>query len=378
MKKPLLRTTERQDPAMNRRTFLQAAGIAGLTLKGELPGSARRIEPNGLLRVGLIGSDGHTGYVLNSLSRIANARLVAFAKSRPEDDADWIRRRPAFTSETRVYDDFRELFENEELDVVGVCMPFYQNAAASMEAARRGIHVVSEKPAATTLEDLDRLTDLVKKSGIRYSLMLSMRTNRAFRAAREAVEQGMIGEPVLLYSRKSYKFGPSRPWYYRERETYGGTIPWVGIHALDSMRWASGQDYVRVAAHHGNKTLDRYPGCEDYASVLFELSNGGSAVCHLDYLRPETAPTHGDDQLRLAGTEGVVEVIETGERAVLVTRSGEPRDLELPSRIDFFETFVDELRGRGTHLVGSDEALQITRVCLRAREAADSGKWIEI
>jgi len=55
------------------------------------------------------------------------------------------------------------------------------------------------------------------------------------------------------------------------------------------------------------RTLNRL-GCEDHAGLLLRLANGGTATCHLDFLRPEAAPTHGDDGLRIAGSEGVLEV----------------------------------------------------------------------
>ena len=216
-------------------------------------------------------------------------------------------------ADTRVYENYHDMLEKEQLDVVGVCLPFYQNAEASIQAARKGIHVLSEKPAAINLPDLARLEQEIHQSGVGYSIMLDMRALPIFQAARKAVQQGAIGEPILLSSQKSYQFGSERPWYYKERKTYGGTIPWVGIHALDYMRWVSGQEYTQVAAFEGNKAHPQTPGCEDHAGLLFRLANGGTATCHLDFLRPESAPTHGDDRLRIAGSEGVLEAVGFGQ-----------------------------------------------------------------
>jgi predicted dehydrogenase len=270
------------------------------------------------------------------------------------------------------------MLDKEDLQVVGAFMPYYQNAEVSIQAAGKGIHVMSEKPAATTLKDLERLESVIRSNGIRYSILLAMRAMPIFLAAREAVQQGLIGEPVLLYSRKSYKWGTERPVYYRERRTYGGTIPWVGIHCIDYMRWVSGLEYKRVVAHHGNKAHPAYLECEDHAGLLFTLSNMGTAVAHLDFLRPEAAPTHGDDRLRIAGKEGVLEVVDNEERVSLMTSKGKSGNLPLPPPVDFFGSFVAELRGEGTHLVSNQEAISITRVCLKARDAADRGEWVSL
>jgi predicted dehydrogenase len=277
-----------------------------------------------------------------------------------------------------VYEHYEEMLEKEPLDVVGICLPFYQNAEASIQAARKGIQVLSEKPAATNLQDLARLEQEIHQSGVRYSIMLDMRALPIFQAARNAVQQGMLGEPILISSQKSYKYGSERPWFYKERKTYGGTIPWVGIHALDYMRWVSGQEYAQVAGFEGNKAHPQTPGCEDHAGLLFQLANGGTATCHLDFLRPEAAPTHGDDRLRIAGREGVLEALEIGERVSVISSRGKTGELPLPPAVDFFSTFIAELRGEGQHLVSNDEAFSITRICLKARDAADTRTWVAL
>ena len=371
-----------QSPAptgMSRRTFLQSGAVGGVTLATSAGTHAvRKITADSMVRVGLVGREGHPGEILNSLAKLQKVELAAYAGSGSQDDIKWIRDHPAYGKQTHVYSDFREMLEKEDLHVVGSFMPYFQNAEVSIQAASKGIHVVSEKPAATTLNDLERLESVIRSSGVRYSILLNMRTLPIFLAARTAVQQGLIGEPVLLYSRKSYKWGDERPAYYRERRTYGGTIPWVGIHCIDYMRWVSGLNYRKVAAHHGNNAHPAYPGCEDQAGLLFTLDNMGTAVAHLDFLRPESAPTHGDDRLRIAGKEGVLEVVETEERVGVMNFKGKKENLALPPPVDFFGSFVAELRGEGTHLVSNQEAISITRVCLKARDAADRGEWVPL
>jgi len=364
---------------IQRREFLQSAVGAAVAVTGMPRASAARgIASQTPLRVGLIGRDGHYDTLLHSIPKLSNVEWTAYAKARPSEDSAWVRQHPSARGETRVYDDYREMLEKESLHVVGVCLPFYQNAEASIAAARKGIHVVSEKPAATDLSDLERLEKAVNQSGIRYCIMLDMRTLPVFQAARRAVQGGAVGEPILISSQKSYKFGAERPWYYRERRTYGGTIPWVGIHALDFMQWVSGQKYTAVAAYEGNKAHAQSPGCEDHVGLLLRLANGGTATCHLDFLRPEAAPTHGDDRLRVAGSQGVLEIWGIEGRVRVIGPRGDSGDLTLPPAIDFFGAFVSELRGESEALVSSVEAFDITRTCLKARDAADTRAWVDL
>ncbi len=329
-------------------------------------------------RVGLIGTDGHTGVILGSIQKLPGVELTAFAKSLPEDDASGIRRNKAFAEKARVYDRFEEMLDKEELDVVGVCLPYYRNHEASIAAARKGIHIVSEKPIATTLAGLAELKKAVTDSEVRLTSLMNMRCFPPYRAARKAIQDGLIGEPILLTSQKSYRFGASRPWFYKKMETYGGTIPWAGIHSIDYMRWTTGREYVEVSAWHGNQDHPDYPGFQDQAGVLFKLDNGGTAMSNLDYLRPQSAPTHGDDRLRIAGSEGVLEVLGAEGRVLLITAAGGPQELELPEKVDFFADFMAELSGEGEHLISQADAFRLTEVCLKARNAAETGDWVDV
>jgi predicted dehydrogenase len=371
-------STEHKTVSLNRRKFLQSAATASLALAVSPAGARRKIANNRVIRTGLIGRDGHYGILLNSIPRLKNVEWTAYAKGETGEDAAWTRKQRAWTEKTRVYDHYHEMLEKEDLDVVGICLPFFQNAGAAVEACHRGINVISEKPAATTLDDLAGLEKAVRSSGALYSIMLDMRGMPIFQAARKAVGSGVIGEPVLVSGQKSYIWGEDRPWYYKQRKTYGGTIAWVGIHALDYMRWVSGQDYTQVAAWEGNKAHPQYPGCEDHAGLLFQLSNGGTAVCNLDFLRPENAPTHGDSRLRIAGSEGVLEAFEAGNRVNLISGKGTVGDLPLPPAVDLFSRFIGALRGKEEPLVSVEESFSITRVCLLAREAADRRAWVPL
>jgi predicted dehydrogenase len=372
-------STDLKPVSLSRRSFLESAVGAGLTLSGTLAAqTARPITASSLIRVGLIGSDGHRDVLLGSIPHLTGVEWTAYAKDRPGEDTAWVAKQFPGSQKTRIYANYLEMLEKEPLDVVGVCLPFFENAEASIQAARHGIHVLAEKPGALTLADLDRLEGEVRRAGVRYSIMLTMRGMPIFQAARQAVSAGAIGEPILISSQKSYKFGSSRPWYYGKRETYGGSIPWIGIHALDYMRWVSGKEYARVAAFEGNKAHPATPGCEDYGALLFSLAGGGTATCHLDFLRPENAPTHGDARLRIAGSEGVLEATEVGDRVNLISAKGKVGDMPLPPPVDLFTTFVAELRGQGAHLISQADAFAIARICLKARDAADSGNWVSL
>ena len=137
-------------------------------------------------------------------------------------------------------------------------------------------------------------------------------------------------------------------------------------------------DYTQVAAFQGNKDHPDYPGFQDHAGILFEMSNGGTALINLDYLRPETAPTHGDDRLRVVGSEGVLEIKDSGKRVELISSSQEQHDITLPESKSFFADFIAELKGQGKHVLAPEEPFEMTRVSLLAHQSAKRNRIITL
>src|SRR4029078_4948767 len=124
------------------------------------------------------------------------------------------------------------------------------------------------------------------------------RARAIFRAARHAVRDGRIGVPVLAPAQKSYRFA-TRPDWYKDRDRYGGTMLWVASHGIDAIRFVTDRKILAAVGRGGNVSRPKLGSMEEYVTAIFELEGGGSGIVHADYYRPDKAPTHGDDRLRV-------------------------------------------------------------------------------
>jgi len=297
----------------------------------------------------------------------------------PSFDGEDLARLERLSPAPPLYLDWRTMLGEVTPSLVVACGRLDQNARVSLEAMRLGCHVMSEKPAALTLDDVALLREAIARNGVQYELMLAMRYEPALFTAHQVVSRGLIGEPAMVTAQKSYRWGNSRPAWYADRSKYGSTMGWVGIHAFDFARWVSGQDYVRVAAHHATRVHTDRPGCQDVATVIAELGNGGTAAFNLDFLRPEAAPTHGDDRLRIAGSQGVLEVCDQGARLQVTTADKHTPEWPLVEvNRSLLGDLVAAIEGRGALLVPASEALSITEFAIKAAQAADSGGFVTV
>lgn len=256
------------------------------------------------LRVATIGAWGHVDKVLRQMAGMGEGvQWVACSRATPEEDLSVLSTFHHDASLVPVFENPLRMLEESKPQVVIVSARLDRIAPLALKAVEAGCHVICEKPLALTHETLGVLRDAVESAGVQCVAMLDNRAHPVLAAARNAIQAGMIGEIVLCNARKSYPFG-NRPAWFANRAQYGGTIPWIGIHALDFVQTVTGSFFTAVAAMHGNSCHAEWPQCEDHAALLLELENGSRATVSLDYLRPAKAPTRGDDWIRVAGSRG--------------------------------------------------------------------------
>jgi hypothetical protein len=108
------------------------------------------------------------------------------------------------------------------------------------------------------------------------------------------------------------------------------------------------------------------------------MANGGVASVSLDYLRPESAPTHGDERLRIAGSGGVIETSLADHKVTLIRSGQAPRTLPLVAQPDLFTQFARSLSGGAPPPLSLHEACRINEIAIKAQQAADSGRSVSL
>jgi predicted dehydrogenase len=305
-------------------------------------------------------------------------KLVAVAVAGPEETTGAFDHAPGLTVDTRRYDDAQKMLDTERLDVVQVCGRNDRIPVWARIALERGLPVMAEKPLAMDLPTLEGLFHAARKSRAALVPMHTMRGVAELAAVRQAVRAGDIGEPLMSFSQKTYKWGKLRPDYYRSRKTFPGLAPWVGIHAFDWLHWILGDVFTEVEGREGTTARPDFPACGSHAAFVLSMRNGGVASVTLDYLRPEAALTHADERLRIAGARGVIETALVDRKVALITADKRPRLIPLISQIDIFTQFARSLRGESPCPLTLQEACRITEIAIKAQQAADTRRVVAL
>lgn len=338
------------------------------------------------MKIVQIGGAGHAFYAYDSIKR-HGFDFAALSCGSCGIDTEGTRNTLAAIEKRgftpKLYDDYKKMADAEKPDIAIVNPQFSENAPIAEYLIKKGINVFCEKPLANTTEQLDRLefalrggdADLMYSSKKRkpstpgkLGAMFGIRYEPGFRTVKKAIDDGRIGEIRLMDSRKSYKLG-TRPDFFKSRETYCGIIPWVAIHAIDWMRWLSGEHYTNVTAAHSSHSNFGNGDMDITSSAQFMMTNEVIAAVTADMLRPASAPTHGDDRVRVVGTKGVIE-LESGIVTLINGEAAGVQTLQNEPAADIFDDFLDMLEGKENGL-DSEGAIESTRWALAARDYAD-------
>ena len=332
------------------------------------------------MKVVQIGAAGHYAYALATMKKYG-MDFAAVCYPDAEDGAERAARvfaRMGF--EPRVYDDAVTMLTLEKPDIAIINTVMYENGRYAEIALKMGISVFCEKPVATTETKLESLIATyyeakAKKPNLCFCGMFGLDYLPHFETAYRFVKAGGIGEVMLANGQKSYRMG-RREKFYSDREKYGGTIPWVAIHAIEWITRIGGLRPVMATAC-GNTACNAGNGTMEASTLsLFACEGGKMASVSADVMRPAKAPTHDDDRLRLVGSKGVLEV--RFGKVFVIDEEGE-RELPLvETETELFEEFVLEIEGKGKCRVSAEDAFFATRVALAARESQDTGKNVAV
>ncbi len=198
------------------------------------------------IRVGIIGTGGMANTHAVTMKKEPDVRLAACC--------DVVRKTAeAFAAKhaiPAVYSDYRELLAKESLDAVAVVTSDAAHCEVSLAAFAKGLHVLCEKPIATSSAEAARMLRAARASKKIHMINFSYRSVPALERARQLVADGELG--VIRHVEASYLqcwlandiWGDwhNSPWmlWRMSRSHSGGTLADIGCHILDFATYVAG------------------------------------------------------------------------------------------------------------------------------------------
>lgn len=166
----------------------------------------------------------------------------------------------------RFYSDYEEMFKEEKLDFVNICVPTPLHSKIAMSALENGINVLCEKPFTSTLDEAYSVTQMAKNKNLTLMVAHCVRFSRKYEYLKRCIADRRFGK---LLSLELYRDGPKPAWstggWLLDIEKSGGVVRDVHVHDTDIVKFLLGNPdsvYTKGSAlccttvfDYGNDTL---------------------------------------------------------------------------------------------------------------------------
>jgi len=304
-----------------------------MSLTTALGGQAR--GANERLQLGFIGCGNRGDQVLDAFLQQPDAQVTAVCdiwKPYTEFAA-------AKAGSARQYSDYRKLLEQKDLDAVVICTPDHWHALQTIHACEAGKDVYVEKPVSLTVLEGRKMVEAARRHKRVVQVGLQRRSSKLVREAADLVRDGAVGkitavrafhiqnewpEGISSQSNEDPPAGfdwdawlgpaPYRPYnknraFYRFRWFYdysGGQLTNFGVHYLDVIHWALGQNApLSVMAMGGKFALEDYREVPDTLEVVWTYP-GGTLVSFSQYNANAAPAGLNNGEIEFRGTKGTL------------------------------------------------------------------------
>ncbi|MBM9469032.1 Gfo/Idh/MocA family protein [Nakamurella leprariae] len=334
-------------------------------------------QPSRPVRIGIVGAGIRGSLFARSISQHPDATVVAIC-----DRAEALARALAVEHDARSFTDHRELLAaGLELDALVVATPDFAHRDVAVDAAQAGLHLLIEKPLATTTDDARAITDAVERAGVKCVVGFENRWNPRFVAAKELIDAGSLGTVLTQVAHlHDTVFVPTEmlSWAGRSSPAW-----FLMPHTLDLLLWLTGKQVVSVYAtgvkqHLVGRGVDTWDSVD--ASLTF--TDGTTATLHSAWVLPVSHPAVYDLRVELVGTESALRIQGADQGVHLFSdqlRWAQWGTFVKDGRLQGFPvemavSFIDHLLGRITDIPGLADGLVVTRVISAIDRSLASGQ----
>lgn len=225
---------------------------------------------------------------------------------------------------SKYYINYREAIRDPEVDAVVVVSPTNLHKEIVLDCAQAGKHIFCEKPMAMSTEECMEMIKACEKYKVKLQIGFMRRHDRSYKAAKEKLLAGEIGDLVMI---RSCTRGPSKPreWMYDIKKS-NGILAEVNSHDIDTVRWMADSNiktmHVTAGNYRNKEVRETYPDYYDNVIMMGTMENGvqyvidGAVYVKYGY----------DAQVELLGTKGAIRLSKSeANNVITINQNGMER-----------------------------------------------------
>lgn len=343
------------------------------------------------IKLGIIGFGGMGKWHAENAPR-AGVEITAvcdIAKERQEE---------AVEKGYKLYKTAEELLENKEINTVVLTVPNYLHKEMCVKAAKAGKHVITEKPAAMTVDELDEMEKACREANVFFTSHQNRRWDKDMLLVKKAYEEHLLGNIFTIESKLHSGNGYMHEWHIYKKYGGGMIYDW-GVHLIDQILFMMPDAKVKSIYADIKNVL--HEEVDDYFKIIMKMDNGITAHIELSTYILEYQPrwlAAGDKGTMIVknfGCEG--NIYRTGKMLkklppqITETEAGPTRQFApvppggivtepLPELgtdwVDFYRNVEDVLNGKAESKIKIAEVRRVLSVMEAAWRSSDTGEAV--
>jgi len=338
----------------------------------------------GVIKFAIVGCGRISDKHIEAIKKIPSAELVGICDSNREK-ADMT----AKNSNVQVYYDYSEMLEKTDADVIDICTPSGLHCEMTIEAAKAGKHVMTEKPMALKLSDADLMLKTCRENNVQLFVVKQNRYNPPIVKLYGALKKGRFGKLFLLNTTVRW----SRPQEYYDRDSWRGTKKMDGgvllnqaSHHIDLLLWLGGPVKSVFAI---TDTLNHNIEVEDIGVAILNFENGAIGVIETTTC---IYPKNMEGSLSVFGEKGSAKVGGVAVNKIdhwdfsdyenddelIVKHSTNPPNVYGFGHIEYIKNVIGAIQNNKVGLVDGEEGRKSLELIEAIYKSAETGKKIFI
>ena len=330
-----------------------------------------------MIKIGILSFAHHHGEAY-----ISNLRNMEGVELLGVTDDDPLRGQTiAAQNQAHYFHTYEDLLEAKPEGVI-ICTENNRHRPLVEMAASRGIHILCEKPIATTLADAQAIVDVCDKSGVLLMTAFPMRFSAPLLEIKARLDHGDFGD-VYCFNGTNRGELPTkhRAWFVDPLLAGGGAIMDHTVHLVDIMRWFTGSEVATMYARSNKIFHADEVEVETGALEMMTFQNGIFATIDASWSRPQYWPTWGGLDFEMVTQRGAV-VVDAFRQNLNVYRHDWQRSnwayWGSDSNHAMVSEFVAAIRENRSPRVTGVDGLRAVEATLAAYESVRTGQTVQV
>ncbi len=269
--------------------------------------------------------------------------------------------------------DATAILADPDIDLILTAAVPADRPALAVRAMAAGKHVLSDKPGALTLPDLDRIRDACARTGRRWEVDFSERYEvPSVTRATRLIRDGAIGRLVDITLIAPHRLNAAtRPDWFWDPRRGGGILADIGSHQIEQVLHFAGADDATI--EYADVDCMEHPPFQDRGRIAMRAGDVTGTIL-LHWFTPDGLPAWGDGRLFATGTTGTLEVRKYvdpagrpgADHVILTDATGVRRFDASDDPLPFFGWFAATLGDPQR-----DHPFAVTRLAIQAQDIAE-------